>query len=165
MNSKQIEIHIRNLLRKRNIDVKNNNLVRDISIKIESKLKNNYHKNRKHKDNIIKNNRKYLVNKIISIYDLVEQKIEKKEITIDDIFDRNPIRICPNPWKESILKVENEKNHLSNQKNISNCNKDCTTCGEQNVFEYEILSRGLDEGKMAKYICLSCNHTWSGDFR
>ena len=115
MDAKTIENNIINLLQKRKITIKNTDIVREMSVIIEYKLKNNYYKNRKHKDNITKNNKKYLINKIISIYEVVEKKIEQKEITVNDVFDKNPTRIFPEHWKESLLKVENEKQYLSKQ--------------------------------------------------
>tara|TARA_Y100001958_G_C21222069_1_gene547435 strand:+ start:1145 stop:1636 length:492 start_codon:yes stop_codon:yes gene_type:complete len=160
MDNKKLEEYILLILKDEKIDVKNKNFISEISSRINFEVNKYSHKNRKHKDNISINRIGYLIYKVVSNYKLLENKIEEKNINIDDIFNKNPIKLNRKPWAESLLKVQNEQNYLA-KKNVSpNSNIRCYKCNEKTVFIHEEITRGMDEAPIVNHKCLSCGANW-----
>ena len=97
---------------------------------------------------------------IISNLKEFENKIKKKEITFNDIFNKNPVEIFPEKWNEvNKRKIEEEKfiyeTHLK-----PNCLEKCSKCKEQNVNVQSKQVRSADEPETHFYECITCSNKW-----
>lgn len=102
------------------------------------------------------NNLKCIVSNITEF----ENKIKKKEISFNDIFNKSPVEIFPEKWNEvNKRKIEEEKfiyeTHLK-----PNCLEKCSKCKEQNVHVKSKQVRSADEPETHYYLCITCGNRW-----
>lgn len=90
-----------------------------------------------------------------------EEKLLNKSITPDDIFNKKPIELFPEKWKESVRRKEEEEKLLYETQLVSNSKTAmCYKCKEKNVYVMTKQTRSADEAETIFYHCLTCHNKW-----
>lgn len=97
---------------------------------------------------------------ILNIKNL-EDKINKKEITFNDIFKKTSIEIFPEKWKEVRKRKLEEEKFLYETHLKSNCLEKCSKCKKQNVHVIGKQVRSADEPETHFYTCIECGNKWA----
>ena len=90
-----------------------------------------------------------------------KEKLKKKEITVTDIFNKNPIDIFPEKWETSLIKKKEEEKFFYETHLVSNSKTTtCFKCKTINTFVQGKQTRSSDEPETMFYLCLTCGNTW-----
>ena len=118
------------------------------------------HERKMFKYQIFKQRYNYGLGFIVLNLSQFENKIKKKEINFEDIFNKDPAELFPEKWEESDKRNKEEEKFLYETHMVSNCKDTCFTCKERNVYVFTKQTRGADEPETIFYTCLSCNIKW-----
>ena len=90
-----------------------------------------------------------------------ENKLNKQEITVSDIFNKNPIELFPEKWETSLIKKAEEEKFLYETHLVSNSKTaKCFKCKTINTFVQGKQTRSADEPETMFYLCLTCGNNW-----
>jgi len=110
---------------------------------------------------IFKQRYNYRLGIIVLNIEELEDKIKKKEITPDDIFNKKPIELFPERWEEVVKRKHEEEKFLYETQLISNSETAmCYKCREKNVYVTHKQTRSADEPETIFYRCLTCGNKW-----
>lgn len=93
----------------------------------------------------------------------LEIKIKKKEIKVNEIFDKSPIELFPDKWEESNRRKKEEEKFLYETQLVSNSKTAmCFKCKKKNVYVTYKQTRSADEPETIFYRCLTktCGNKW-----
>ena len=114
-----------------------------------------------HKYQIFKQRYTYDLGWFILNKNYLLEKLNNKEITVTDIFNKNQIELFPEKWKTSQHVKEQEEKFLYETHLVSNSKTaECFKCKTINVYVRGQQSRSADEPETIFYLCLTCGNRW-----